>query len=203
MGAWQERRSFFRVEGRVYLNYRKVAEEEKEDLLNEMHAQEIVFAGGSREAGGQDIEDPVLQCLDIRLQRIEEKLDLLLGRSDYRRGVEKKDLSLTPCVVSISGSGIRFPTRERFKAGDLLEVMVMLPIMPDHFIRLLGEVVHTLKRICFRSGRGPGAHRPVYLSAPDAGDSRQAMRQPVFPEQGCRVVATTAPERCSSHYAVS
>jgi hypothetical protein len=147
MGAWQERRSFFRVEGRVYLNYRKVAEEEKEDLLNEMHAQEIVFAGGSREAGGQDIEDPVLQCLDIRLQRIEEKLDLLLGRSDYRRGVEKKDLSLTPCVVSISGSGIRFPTRERFKAGDLLEVMVMLPIMPDHFIRLLGEVVHTLKRM--------------------------------------------------------
>jgi hypothetical protein len=147
MGAWQERRSFFRVEGRVYLNYRKVAEEEKEDLLNEMHAQEIVFAGGSLEAGGQDIEDPVLQCLDIRLQRIEEKLDLLLGRSDYRRGVEKKDLSLTPCVVSISGSGIRFPTRERFKAGDLLEVMVMLPIMPDHFIRLLGEVVHTLKRM--------------------------------------------------------
>jgi hypothetical protein len=147
MGAWQERRSFFRVEGRVYLNYRKVAEEEKEDLLNEMHAQEIVFAGGSLEAGGQDIEDPVLQCLDIRLQRIEEKLDLLLGRSDYRRGVEKKDLSLTPCVVSISGSGMRFPTRERFKAGDLLEVMVMLPIMPDHFIRLLGEVVHTLKRM--------------------------------------------------------
>jgi hypothetical protein len=88
------------------------------------------------------IDDPGLRWLRLRLDRIEEKLDglaAMLSRSFPRDGT-----SLKPCHVNISGCGMRFPAPERFETGDRLEVVVVLPILPHHGVRLVGEVVHVL-----------------------------------------------------------
>lgn len=157
----EERRAFFRVDGRVELKYRKLSPEERDEILDK-----ILGGDFSREpppfppsSPGTDLvvqeradvpEDGPLASIYERLLRIEEKLDALLSllNSDYVESFSQgpSPLSLEEpsgiCVVNISGGGMRFPAKDPMEVGDYVDLLVTLPILPSHPIRLLGQVVH-------------------------------------------------------------
>jgi c-di-GMP-binding flagellar brake protein YcgR len=151
METRKERREFFRVDGRVFLYYRKLSKDEKKGLLQghlideEPPVTTIRREGNEEKAATQSrsFDDFDLEELRTRLQRLEEKLDLIIQELSTNRP-EEEDVHFEPCFVNISGSGMRLPTRERFDVGDCLEIRVLLPIMPNRPIRLLGEVVHVM-----------------------------------------------------------
>jgi c-di-GMP-binding flagellar brake protein YcgR len=154
----EERREFFRVDGRVHVYYRKISEQERQDLLDQKRGKERPPVDRDPGGGEKDLalgdtspfQDLQLEELRGCLQRLEEKLDLIIQQViSHRR--DDEDVHFEPCFVNISGSGMRLPTRERFEVGDCLEIRVLLPIMPNKPIRLLGEVVHimeTSERVC-------------------------------------------------------
>jgi hypothetical protein len=144
----EERREFFRVDGRVHVYYRKISEQERQDLLDQKRGKERPPVDRDPGGGEKDLalgdtspfQDLQLEELRGCLQRLEEKLDLIIQQViSHRR--DDEDVHFEPCFVNISGSGMRLPTRERFEVGDCLEIRVLLPIMPNKPIRLLGEVV--------------------------------------------------------------
>jgi hypothetical protein len=173
----RERRDFFRVEGQVLLEYRKMESDEPGRFPPwfrvpvSVHGHDPISPHGTATVlGDEGPRGRILEGLVQRLQRIEEKLDALLAAET--RPFQTEGECLEPCLVNISGSGMRFPTRERFRVGDRLEVTVILPITPHHPVRLAGEVVHVLDT-GHDGDQGPGARpfdtavRFVSLSDPD------------------------------------
>lgn len=145
-----ERREFFRVEGRVRLHYSKIghhhATAPSETKLwsssliqpDQFHAEGEY---GERSMEGLSQEDLLKKILES-LDRLHQKVGMLWTFFSSKWPIE--ELELVPCLVNISGSGMRFPTKERFQLGDQIEVTLELPITPNHLIRLCGEVVHVL-----------------------------------------------------------
>jgi hypothetical protein len=151
--SWEERREFFRVDGEVLLRYREVSEEEREAILKQTSAQQLAFFEEPPLNKGPNVEShPEAQIhperlfdeqVLKRLNQIEEKLNVIMNKL-IAPVVPKDEFAVEPCLVNISGSGMRFPTRERFEIGTWLEVVVVLPVIPDRYMRLLGQVVHTM-----------------------------------------------------------
>lgn len=142
-----ERREFFRVEGRVRLHYRKVSRKpvEFEDQGQGEPQRKVEEKKRGRDSMALEQMDTgeILREILERILAMEERLDALWNFFSTRWPAE--ELELVPAMVNISGCGMRFPTKERFQVGDMLEVTLELPMTPHHLIRLSGEVVHILE----------------------------------------------------------
>lgn len=165
-----ERREFFRVDGRVRLHYRRVEEPENRSGEGEsvgpgdMEAPKGCENVAASHSDGCSPEE-LLRALSNRVARMEAKLDALWRFFANRWPPE--ELQLTPCLVNISGCGMRFPTSERFQVGDRLEVTLELPVMPHNLLRLTGEVVHVLEPEGDGSPDGPFQTAIRFLSSSD------------------------------------
>jgi len=164
------------VDGRVELRYRRLSPEEREEILDQIIGGDfsniasvppfLLSTHPVVEEPGEVPKEGLLASLYARLMRIEEKLDALLSLLNNRYGNDSSMCSTPPseevsetCVVNISGGGMRFPTQDPLKVGDYLDVILTLPILPDHPIRLLGQVVHVrpLKDTLYHE-----MHSPLY-----------------------------------------
>jgi hypothetical protein len=77
------------------------------------------------------------------LLQIHNRLGLILNKLDLdEQGVAKAE----PTEVSLSTTGAKFTTRERYAAGDLLELKILLPLDPPSWIVSYGEVVRSSER---------------------------------------------------------
>ena len=75
---------------------------------------------------------------------IHRKLDLiikLLGKTGKETVFNKE-----PQEVNISGSGLRFKSRQEYKPGDYLDIKLVLPVSSGILIELIGQVVRVVSR---------------------------------------------------------
>lgn len=156
-----DRREYLRVEAPLPIRYRVVDQAEARSLRAEIEGRASAGAArtrtmrgrtstlpGLRVPGGARALSPVPETsppalpheAQRQLDRIEEKLDRILdhlglaavdGASAPRRVID----------VDISGSGLRFRTRQRYDEGTLLEIDLELPLSPPARMRALISVV--------------------------------------------------------------
>jgi hypothetical protein len=143
MNRIEERREFFRVEGDVLLSYHRIGEEVDQDTVGTKSPVPVGDRGAKAHAGPADVPalgGPCPCCVGLRMDRMEARLEAIL--SILSRPPFREEADLAPCVVDISGSGMRFPTRERFQVGERLRVALLLPLSPRQVMRIAGVVVH-------------------------------------------------------------
>ena len=131
--TWVNSRSYFRVEDVVPLLARKVEDSERLCVARSFPCYDLALPG-SATAPGPDVNPQVWQMLaniHTMLGMILERLDL---ETEGFQRAEKKQ-------VNMSATGMRFRTRDRFEAGDLLEVKMLLPARPALGVIVYGEVI--------------------------------------------------------------
>ena len=148
-GMHGERREFFRVEGQVRLHYRKLEDTDPcwpddggYSCQKKPCAENPDGSSLGTEPCAELSEREMMGEILARVARVKAKLDQL--REILGQRLPEPGVRLRPCFVNISGCGMRFPTAERFQVGDQIEVLLELPVTPDHLIRMVGEVVHVL-----------------------------------------------------------
>ncbi len=123
----RERRGFFRVRTRIAVRARLASETEAQAFLSEL---------ASRREGPSLPIDPILA---LRLDRLEQKLDLVL--STLRRdatpplGVEHQQ------TITLSGNGLELTPDEPVEPGSDLLVELRIPVSPPRLVRLLARAV--------------------------------------------------------------
>jgi c-di-GMP-binding flagellar brake protein YcgR len=131
--TWVNSRSYFRVEDVVPLLARKVEAGERLCVSRSFPYNDLVLPGPAA-APGTDVNPQVwhmLANIHTMLGMILERLDL---ESEGLLRAEKKQ-------VNMSATGMRFRTRERFEAGDILEVKMLLPARPPLGVIVYGDVI--------------------------------------------------------------
>ncbi len=124
----QCRRAFFRVSVRLPIRLGWLTSEEEEELRAELEAPRADWSASSGD-----------ELLLATLQRIEEKLDLLLeGRAQAPTPpVGEADMR----TAVLSASGLQTTTDEPFRPGDAVKVEMLLPDSPPRVVRALAQVV--------------------------------------------------------------
>jgi hypothetical protein len=124
-------REFSRVDAVIPLDVRLVPPEEQQNIKS-------LFVGETTLPEYQvppEVEDIVLSEW---LKMLNSKLDAILASIASRdEGVP----IISQKKVNISGGGLSFDTKEKFNAGDVLEMKIMLPISPGSILYAYGEVV--------------------------------------------------------------
>jgi hypothetical protein len=133
-----ERREYFRVEDVLPIIARKVEE-------NVGYVRSKVFSGFFSGFGVSSLcEDVSDDLVSPRLWKLlvdmNTKLELILDKLYLDgEGLSKAESK----HISLSASGIRFPVREKFEEGDLLEIKMLIPLHPPAWIMVYGKVVRT------------------------------------------------------------
>ncbi len=122
------RREFFRVAARLPIRLSWLTTEEREELRAELDQP--------RPTPGAPTGDEVLLAT---LQRIEEKLDLLLEGAGKARPCSLGEADMKSAVVS--ASGLQTTTDEPFRPGDAVKVELLLPESPPRLVTALAQVV--------------------------------------------------------------
>lgn len=123
----RERRSYFRVRTRIAVRHRPVSEEEAQAFLSEL---------ASRREGPSLPIDPVLA---LRLDRLEQKLDLVLAT--LRRDVEPPLGSENQQTVTLSGNGLEIVSDDDIEPGSEVLVELRIPASPPRIVRALARAV--------------------------------------------------------------
>lgn len=155
---WAERRDYFRVDDRVSLAYRPIADHELAGALERLEAGypdklslASAFAANSTQMR-QSMESIRRDSSDVAayLEGLNKKLDLLV----QLLAVSDNDLCERPThAISLSASGLSFATKTALDVGQLLEIkLLMFPSY--HCVVAFGSVVHCLRQRAF-----PGGHR--------------------------------------------
>jgi c-di-GMP-binding flagellar brake protein YcgR len=142
-----DRRNYVRVSAFLRLKYRVVERELYEAdpdgflvrIREEMGNGESLFGALAGEVLDEESTDPKLFFL---LSEMNRKLDRILANLEK----DEDSHSLGTIPVNISGSGIRFPVKERIKAGNLLAIKTVLPLSPPVSMVFLGEVTRVREK---------------------------------------------------------
>jgi len=134
-----ERREYFRITDRLFLEFREVDYQES-IVLEESLKQPEVFSGlperpVALSAGPAFREVELYDYLEAIERKLDRVIDLLSKREGRFQGVYKE--------VNISGSGLKFCSSTELHEGALLEIAIGLPLNPDRRIRALGKVVRS------------------------------------------------------------
>lgn len=129
---WSNSRESFRVDDVVSMVVRKVGENEPIDVSRSIP----FYDAGVLEAESPDMDiNPKLWQM---LVNIHAMLGMVLERLDLETAgflrAEKKH-------VNLSATGLRFQTRERYEAGDKLEIKMLLPARPPFGMLLYGSII--------------------------------------------------------------
>lgn len=130
-----ERREFFRIEDRLFIEFRQIDPEESLALQKEQapdspseHLQQVEFRPSS--AFGKDDVYAYLEMLDRKLNMV---IDLLSRKDQVFHG------SYTDVVLS--GSGLKYVSDVRLDAGVFVEIRLVLPFFSKPRIVAFGKVV--------------------------------------------------------------
>lgn len=138
-----ERREFFRVEDRLYIEFREVDAEESQalekslggrDSLPESYAELVSEVKSGHTSFERDAIYAYLETLDSKLNMI---LDLLSRKEQVVHG--------SYMDVVLSGSGLKFSLGTRLEEGVFLDLRMVLPSFPRVRISALGRVVRCRK----------------------------------------------------------
>ncbi len=137
-----ERREFFRVKDRLFLEIREVDSEEslalRESLQRSGLLAESLDQVTSRRPGGASVRDDVYTYLELVDRKLDMVLDQLAGRDSLFHGRQVD--------VVVSGSGLRYASDRRIEEGTFLELRIMLPIFRGQRVVALGRVMTCTKR---------------------------------------------------------
>jgi len=137
-----ERREFFRVKDRLYLEVRKVDPEEcialGESLQRSGLLAESLDQATSRRPGTPSSKDEVYEYLEL----VDRKLDMVLDRLAGREGLFQGKY----VDVVMSGSGLRYGSDSELDKGTFVELRIGLPIFRGQRICALGKVMACTKR---------------------------------------------------------
>ncbi len=137
-----ERREFFRVKDRLFLEIREVDSEEslalQESLQRSGLLAESLDQVTSRRPGGGSVRDDVYAYLELVDRKLDMVLDKLAGRDDLFRGGYVD--------VVVSGSGLRYASDRRLEEGTFLELKIGLPICRGQQVVALGRVMTCTER---------------------------------------------------------
>ena len=129
---WSNSRESFRVDDVISMVVRKVQENEP---LNVSRLIPFFDAGViDAESPEMDVNPKLWQMLvniHAMLGMVLERLDL--ETAGFLRSEKKR--------VNMSANGLRFRTRERYEAGDELEVKMLLPARPPFGILVHGSII--------------------------------------------------------------
>jgi len=137
----EERRESFRVEDILPLSFHRVIEDGTPLKARLVPAfSEDYLPPVSIEAPPDEAINP---CLWKVLLQINNRLGLIL----HKLHLDDEGLSRAEAKeVSISTSGVKFSTGERFSPGEVLEVKILLPLEPACWIVVYGDVVRNETR---------------------------------------------------------
>ena len=133
-----ERREFFRIEDRLYIEFRQVDRDESLALeknlqgsnsMSEYLLQQVEFRSPNAALGKDDIYG-YLEMLDRKLNMV---IDLLSRKDQVFHG--------SYVDVVLSGSGLKYVTDTKLDAGAFVEIRLALPFYPQPRIAALGKVV--------------------------------------------------------------
>jgi PilZ domain len=131
--TWVNSRSYFRVEDVVPFIARKVEPGERLYVSRSFPYYERALPDAVS-VPGPDVNPQVWQMLlnlHAMLGMILERLDL--DTEGFLRAEKKQ--------VSISANGMRFRTADRYTAGDMLEIKMLLPAKPPLGVVVYGDVI--------------------------------------------------------------
>lgn len=135
-----ERREYFRVEDRLFVELRKVDEEESRALEKNLRDSSFLsepFRGraAAGPAGPAFEKDDILACLETIDGKLNMILDLLSTKERVYHG--------SYVDVVLSGSGLKFVSETELDEGAFVEIRLVLPFFPRTRIAALGKVVRS------------------------------------------------------------
>jgi hypothetical protein len=164
----QNSRSHFRIDGFISLTYTKVLGEEyvriREQYLNKISPE------NEMERSDSNLNNDLETNTDTNAIPVEifDTINLLNKKLNYLQDLmdNPKDVALfeqEPVKVNISGSGMRFNSRDSFRVGDLLDMKMVLPSSPSSIIKTVALVVRV-------------DHSPKNESSPEEGYNLVAVK---------------------------
>jgi hypothetical protein len=137
-----ERREFFRVKDRLYLEVREVDSKECETLRESLQRSgllaESLDQASSRRTGTPSPKDEIFEYLELVDRKLDMVLDQLAGRESLFQGKYVD--------VVMSGSGLRYVSDSKLEKGTFVELRIGLPICRGQRICALGKVTACTKR---------------------------------------------------------
>lgn len=138
-------RSNLRVDAFIIFQYNKITEEKflekRIKYIQHMTTDSESYAFAPSRYISEDVETQTNIPPEIisELNSINRKLDFIIKHLE--KSGEENIFNREPEEVNISGSGIRFKSNEDFKAGEFLDIKLVLPISSGIIIELIGQVV--------------------------------------------------------------
>ena len=137
-----ERREFFRIKDRLFIEFREVDHEESlalEKSLRESNSMpeplQQFDPGSPNAAFGRDDIYAYLEMLDRKLNMV---IDLLSRKDQVFYG--------SYLDVVVSGSGLKFVSGVKLDEGIFVEIRLVLPFFPKPRIAALGKVVRCVEQ---------------------------------------------------------
>lgn len=135
-----ERREFFRVKDRLFVEFRVVDEEESrvlEKTLRELNPASELLTGQAEFAPPDDAfgKGEIFAYLEMLDRKLNMVIDLLSRKEHVYHG--------SYMDVTLSGSGIKYASETKLDEGVSMEVRLVLPVFPGARIVALGKVVRS------------------------------------------------------------
>jgi hypothetical protein len=133
-----ERREFFRVNDRLYIEFRQVDPEESLVLEKNLEGSKVMSDTlrqvGLRSSNAAAFgKDDIYACLEMLDSKLNMVIDLLSRRDLVFHG--------SYVDVVVSGSGLKCVSDMKLDAGVFVEIRIALPFFPKPRIAALGKVV--------------------------------------------------------------
>lgn len=129
--SYARMREFSRVDASVPFAVRLVPPDERSNIKSKISGESVLAEFQTL----TDVEDKVLSDW---LKMLNAKLDSIISMLTFQR----EGFGSLPFVnVNISGGGLSFSSKEKYKIGDVLEMKMLIPVMPPIALYIYGEVV--------------------------------------------------------------
>ncbi|MEW5743987.1 MAG: PilZ domain-containing protein [Nitrospirota bacterium] len=130
-------REFSRVDAHLPFAVRLVPLDERKTLRSRVSGERVL-------AESQVLPDLQDKLLNDWIKLLNAKLDTVISILTF----QKEGFGSLPIAsVNISGAGIGFASAEKYTAGDVLEIKMILPMMPPVALYVYGEAVNIEKRM--------------------------------------------------------
>lgn len=136
-----QRREMVRVDDILEISHRRISPAESESLGREIvnrsqgHGGMESVANVIRSAGRSvDPDSPTWRAIAL----LDQKLDYLIAL--LQKDTHTRDADFIRCGVNLSGSGIRFPSQQKYSKGDILWIAMMIPTSPPLRVEAIAQV---------------------------------------------------------------
>ncbi len=125
------RREYSRVDTYIPLEYRRISNDEKENIKSRISG-EIILANFNLMP--PEVNHPLMACLRLLNNKLDHVIQMMTFQNEGFHSLPFK-------FVTISGSGMQFSSQQCFSLGDVLEFKMILTLFQSAAIYVYGEVV--------------------------------------------------------------